>query len=274
MNYICLYENCNFSTSKEKILEKHNNTKHKKLKLKNIKEEEDENIDHEAYNIVTNNTDNTDKKYKCEKCEKKYKIYKSYDTHVKNCKGINILTCPKCMKVFTCKQHKNRHIKTNTCKPKSLLNNNYFAINNYKNERIDYITDDMFFDIISNNMLSIKKYIEYKHFNKDFQENNNIIYDNRLKKCFIKINNEWISKNIDSIVNMLISDNSYEMINRYEKDKDNYNNKIQNIDKIEHLRIYLYYTIFETINKKMYNMMKKDIKDSIRNSIGSILTAK
>ena len=44
---------------------------------------------------------------------KKYLI-----AHESKCKGVDSLTCPKCMKSFSNRHNKSAHIKRDTCKPK------------------------------------------------------------------------------------------------------------------------------------------------------------
>ena len=45
--------------------------------------------------------------------------------HEISCKIVDILTCPKCMVSFTTRQHKNKHIKANKCKARSVIH--YYA---------------------------------------------------------------------------------------------------------------------------------------------------
>ena len=86
---------------------------------------------------------------------------------------------------FTTQGDKSRHIKRNNCKPKSIIhainnnninnitNNNTIIINNYGNERLDYFNDEFMYKLLINDN-SIRNYIENKHFNKEFPENQNI----------------------------------------------------------------------------------------------------
>jgi len=85
------------------------------------------------------------------------------------------------MKTFSNTSNKSAHIKKNNCKAKSIIhavntetktiniegNNN--IINNFGNERTDYITfDDMIKILKLSGDNIIPRYIEFKHFNKDF----------------------------------------------------------------------------------------------------------
>ena len=113
----------------------------------------------------------------CKKCNKIYMSNRYLVNHEKNCKGVDDLTCPRCMISFTTKQGKSNHIKRNNCKPRSIIHartpneynidkskknihqnieqltnnietqnnnnietqNNNFIINNYGYERLDYL---------------------------------------------------------------------------------------------------------------------------------------
>jgi hypothetical protein len=44
----------------------------------------------------------------------------------------------------------------------------------------------------------VPKYIEFKHFNKDFPENHNIKYEKN-NNCQIKMNGEWKITNLDNL---------------------------------------------------------------------------
>ena len=48
-------------------------------------------------------------------------------------------------------------------------NNNTFIINNYGSERLDYLSDEDMYTILTNSN-NIPLYIEKKHFNKEFPE--------------------------------------------------------------------------------------------------------
>jgi len=65
----------------------------------------------------------------CSKCNKSYKGIKYLVEHEKKCIGVNKLTCPKCLKMFTSYGNKFNHIKRNTCKAKIVIQ----EINNIHN---------------------------------------------------------------------------------------------------------------------------------------------
>jgi len=184
---------------------------------------------------VTPNKENVTPKLFCKKCNKVYKTKKYLETHEINCKGIDELTCSKCMISFTCRQHKSRHIKANNCKARSIIHarepnpqniihnqiinniqnniqnnnthNNNFIINNFGNERLDHISYDEIVKMLLSGDNTIPMFIEKKHFDKNFPENNNIMYTKE-NKCKVMENNSWKEKNISLVSSKLIKDNS------------------------------------------------------------------
>jgi hypothetical protein len=150
--------------------------KNEEIHIKN----EETRIQNEEIHIIN------DIKYSCKKCNKNYKTKKYLIEHEKICNGINILTCPKCFHTFSTTSNKSRHINKNNCKAKSIIhlvnkdkdtNNEYkpslyinssnnntinnTIINNFGNERTDYITlDDMiniFNLILEKNLIILDK---------------------------------------------------------------------------------------------------------------------
>ena len=226
----------------------------------------------------------------CYKCAKKYKTKKSLIKHENKCNGLSILTCPKCMKTFSNRHNKSAHIKKNNCKARSIIHainpesktiniegnhntanmntinnitNNY--INNFGNERTDYITfDDMIKILRLSGDSIIPRYIEFKHFNKDFPENNNIKYEKN-NDCLIKKDGEWKITNIDSLSNKLIDKNSSEINSYYLKQKNNIEERIKNIELMEFINKRFNYLDL-CIDKKLYKNIKDEIKEIIRSA--------
>ena len=198
------------------------------------------------------------------------------------------------MKSFTSYGNKSRHIKTNNCKAKSIIhssnnnnitpninfngnnnnningnnniniiNNNY--INNFGSERTDYITYEDMYNILrlsGNNV--IPRYIEMKHFNKEFPENHNIKYEKN-NNCLIKKNGEWRITNIEHLSNNLIDKNSNEIRNYYNDNKTKINNAISDIDLIEFIFKKFNYLDL-CLDKKLYTNIKDEIKEIIRST--------
>ena len=126
---------CEYTTMRKFNLERHHFNKHNKKEQKNINEviisnldvnishsdvnisHSDVNISHSDVNIshsedIIESTENN-KKFNCKKCNKSYNTTKYLNNHETTCKGISILTCPKCMKTFKHHSSKSKHIKIN-----------------------------------------------------------------------------------------------------------------------------------------------------------------
>ena len=286
--FSCKY--CTYTSNRKFNLNSHEINKHSKEILNET------NNEHLEENVPLN-----DKKINyCSKCSKEYLTIKSLKKHEEKCIGINILTCPKCMLSFTTRQHKSDHIKRNNCKAKSIVhaiqpeiiingtnvtvnnntntntynntinNNNTFIINNYGSERLDYLSNEDMYKILTSTN-SIPLYIEQKHFNKDFPENHNIMYDDKSKRCKIKENNKWKTINLSLMSTKLINDNSNSLLVYFNKNKEELNEKIHNEE--------LYYFILNKLlliknknDKEKYNTLYNLIKFIIENNTFSQLT--
>jgi hypothetical protein len=296
MSFFC--EECNYTTNKKFNLSRHQNSKHFKKELKIQNEEkhiqnEEKHIQNEEKHIqneekhIQNEENVKSNIYQCKKCNKIYKTQKFLINHEKICNSINILTCPKCMTTFTTTSNKSRHIKKNNCKAKSIIhlikketeeenkpslyingnnNNNIInntIINNFGNERTDYITlDDMIKIFKSGGDNIIPKYIELKHFNKEFPENHNIKYEKN-KGCLIKNDDRWGLTNLDIISDKLFNKNSYELRNYYNNQKTDIEEKIMNIELLEFIYSRLNYLDLY-LNKSLFNNIKNEIKNIIK----------
>ena len=222
----------------------------------------------------------SNKCHNCKKCNKGYSTMRYLNEHEKKCKGLSILTCPKCMVTFSSRFSKSNHIKRNNCKPRSIVYantpttniinnitiNNTIIINNYGNERTDYITFDDMIQILKNSGSSIiPKYIQLKHFNKNFPENNNIKYDVR-NGCLIKKGDEWRCVGIDNISKRLIDHNSGEIGKFYDKNKENINKIFKDIQLLEYITTKFNYLDLH-LDKTFFNELKNEIKYIIKSNI-------
>ena len=300
-NYFCCAL-CNYKTKRKFDLKRHHNALH----IKNALKENDKinviknnnNVIQNNNNVIQNNNNviqncnnviqNEKKVFNCKICYKEYKTKKLFIKHEEKCIGLNNLTCPKCMKTFSNRQNKYKHIKRNNCKAKSIIhatkpdimincnnttnninntiNNNITnntIINNYGSERTDYITfDDMIKIIRLGFNTTIPKYIELKHFNKDFPENHNIKYEKN-NNCYVKKNGEWKITNIDYLSKKLLNTNYHEINQFYYDKKEKIEENIQNIEIIDIIYKRLNYLDLQ-VNKKMYKDIRYEIKDMIR----------
>jgi len=255
-----------------------------------LKEEEDQRIEERK---KQEEDDEKEKIFNCKKCAKSYKTEKSYINHEEKCIGIDIMTCPKCMKTFKHQPSKSKHIKTNNCKAKSIINynnpnnpintnntnitnnnitnitnnnitnNNIIIINSYGNERIDYLTINKILEIFKKTPCSsiIPNYIEAKHFNKEFPENNNIKFENNT--CFKFIDNQWKITNINLLSDELIIKSSNELNNTLNKNKKDFQDYFKNEEVLEYVQKHFNYLDL-SINTKLYKVIKIQIKDLIK----------
>jgi len=228
----------------------------------------------------------------CKKCNKAYKSSRYLKDHERRCKGIDSLTCPRCMTTFTSRTNKSRHCKKNTCKPvsifeadnvKSIINNNSINnnchnttnntvnnnnttniyINDYGKERKDYLLEyDNFYDIIRvpNNSILVK-YLKCKNFNPHFPENRCLKYEN--KRFKLKENDRWELINATALKDKLFFDCGSEVLNVFGRHEDKLKHTISNVDffnavkkKSDFFQLQL-----EGSDKEIKNRMLDAIKD-------------
>lgn len=201
-------------------------------------------------------------------------------SHELKCKGINVLTCPTCMASFTTRQHKSRHILNNKCKPRSIFhakpqniasintqnNNNTFIINNYGSERMDYIDYEKMLQILKNPYTIPTMLTKHIHFNKDFPENNNIINNkNNENYPLVKVDDEYIVRNINSLVKELVNDKREMMHDFVSKNNDDIcESKTNKIDKTNIVELFQMIRLKETSH--YYKTQLANIRDMIKNS--------
>jgi len=246
-------EVCKYATNRKYDLKRHQNAVHHTTPTRaNFRIFKEENVAPNEENVAPNG-ENVAPSNICKKCNKIYKNKKYLVSHEAKCKGIDELTCPRCMVSFTTRQHKYRHITNNKCKPRSIIHartpnadnitnninsqnienqnnintlnntqNNNIIINNYGSERMDYLDFDKMLDIFKTayNIPSILT--KHIHFNKDFPENNNITCSNDDKNySLVKMNDEYIFKNLNNLVYELIKDKTRLMHNFATGNKEN-----------------------------------------------------
>jgi len=222
-------------------MQKHIGRKHLEKVLKNEDVKSVQNVTSNVQNVtpkvqnVTPNVQNvTPNIFQCSKCNKIYKTARHLHNHESKCNKVDSLTCPKCMISFSNRHHKSRHIKANNCKARSIIHartpniqnitnnnttnnnidnsvnktiNNNFIINSFGSERIDHISDDEIIKILTSGINTIPLYIEKKHFDKNFPENNNIKYTLE-NKCKVYKNNLWKEDDLSDLSSSLIEDNT------------------------------------------------------------------
>jgi uncharacterized protein YbaR (Trm112 family) len=305
----CQY--CFYTTNKKFNLIRHQNAKHKDIlsTLQNVILEEQDVILNEQ-NVIPEiqdvrlkeqNVIPEDKnKLICSKCNKIYLTQRHLKNHELKCNKVDILTCPRCMKSFSCRQNKNKHIKRDTCKPRSIIhartpniqniitnnnNNNTnietqnnieingnvnsnntntnFIINNYGNERLDYLDNTKFIEIFKKCYDIPSALAKEIHFNNDFPENKNI-KDYNKTTALIKTDDNFIMKDKELLVDEIIK-NKTRMINKFAiLNKELICQKMDNGQYYEIIEVIINFLIKEP--KEQYRNQFNKIKDLIRNT--------
>ena len=230
----------------------------------------------------------------CIKCNKFYKTKKSLLEHEKKCKGIDELTCPRCMTNFTTKQAKSKHIKRNNCKPRSIIyaktpnyenierqnintfnnienqTNNYtinynnIYINNYGNERQDYLSFDKMLEIFKKVYDIPRLLTEEIHFNKEFPENNNIQYKND-SNALIKKDDEFILKDLNILAEELVKEKTVQMQKFALENKNNICTNIETQKYQDIVDLLLHFILLKE-PQEHYKKQIKNIRDLIKNN--------
>ena len=271
-------EFCTYFSDRKFNLQKHTSRKHCQ-NIQNFKNYKNgQNVNPKVQNVNLT----------CTKCNKIYKTKKHLITHESKCNGIDDLTCSRCMMSFTTRQAKSRHILANKCEARSIMyaripnqnnlqnnitNNidnsinktiNNIQINNYGSERLDHITYDDIKKLLESGMNTIPLYIEKKHFNKNFPENNNIKYteDN---KCKVLEDNLWKEKDIGLLSTNLIKQNSEVLLLYCDENDIKLSEDINDADKYEHIKNKLIIIYNKSDNTKYVHVLSK-IKELIKNT--------
>ena len=262
---------CVYFSDRKYNLQKHIDNKH----VHDIKEE-----------CTPNSTQNN---LFCYKCYKFYKTKRHLENHISKCKGIDELTCPKCMISFADRHTKSRHIKRNTCNARSIIHarepkktqetkitniqniqtqnniqNNNLVINNFGSERIDHISHSDILKMLMSGINTLPMYIEKKHFDKNFPENNNIIYTKE-NKCKVLENNRWKEKDIGLLSSKLLKDNTQVLLLYCDENEIDLSEKIMDDELYERIKNKLIIIFNKTDNEK-YNQIINIIKELVKNS--------
>ena len=226
----------------------------------------------------------------CKKCNKKYNSQRYLTTHEIKCKGVDDMTCSKCMTSFTTRSAKSKHIKANKCKARSIIHarepnphniintqnniqnniqnqnniNNNIIINNFGSERIDHITHDDIIKMLMAGINTLPMYIEKKHFDKNFPENNNIVYTKE-NKCKVLENNAWKERDIGLLSSKLIKDNSQVLLLYCDKNEVKLEENISDRELYDRIKNKLVIIYNKSDNEK-YNHIISTIKELVKNS--------
>jgi len=293
---IFLYECdlCFYKTNKKYNLSRHQNAKH----INNIYANSDfsksgKNVHPNGKNVHPNGK-NVHPKQFCTKCNKIYKTKKCLIQHEMKCNGIDDLTCPRCMISFSSRQAKSNHIKRNNCKPKSIIharqpnpqniekesiiNNiktqiniekqvnttNNIYINNYGNERLDYLNYEKLITILKTGYDVPRLLTKEIHFNYEFPENNNIQYKNDTN-AIIKSDDEFILKDLNILAEELVNEKTSQMQKFAKENKDDICLKIENQKYQDIVDLLLQFILLKEPHEHYKKQISK-IKDMIKNT--------
>ena len=280
--YKCSY--CNYFSDRKYNLQRHIHIKHDDKLQKKDNVNFEQNVCQNEQNVCPNEQNVCPfEQNVCPKCNKLYKTRKHLLNHQNKCNGIDELTCSKCMKSFTTRAAKHKHIKAGKCKARSIIHartpnvqnitnigtiqnaetiNNVY-INNFGSERIDHISKDEIFKILTSGINTIPLYIEKKHFDKNFPENNNIAFTNE-NKCKVLENNIWKEKDLGILSSKLIQDNSAVLLLYCEDNEKELANYIQNDEVFDHVKDKLI-IVYNKADRNKYNEVFKKIQDLVKN---------
>jgi hypothetical protein len=316
MEFKCKF--CNYRTYRNYNLLRHQTAKHKCQIIENNSENltgqnvipngenvipNGENVIPNGENVIPNGENVIPNQNICKKCNKIYNSNRYLIEHEKKCKGVDELTCPRCMISFTTRQNKYRHMKKNNCEPRSIMhartpnpqnietqnnniinnnienqynttnnidntinnnNNTIININNYGNERLDYLTFDKMFSIFKNSNNIPTLLAKEIHFNNNFPENNNIKYENE-KTALIKKDDIFIYKNINNLVKQIINDKGHLMQKFALENKDKICLSME-LDRYQELVQELLTLVLLKEPSEFYKEQIENIKDLIKNN--------
>jgi hypothetical protein len=300
-NFLYECDQCLYKTNKKYNLSRHQNAKHiNNIYVNNDLSESGKNVHPKRKNVHPNgknvhpNGKNVHPTQFCTKCNKIYKTKKCLIQHEMKCNGIDDLTCPRCMISFGSRQAKSNHIKRNNCKPKSIIyarqpnpqnikkesiiNNietqiniekqvnttNNIYINNYGNERLDYLNYEKLITILKTGYDVPRLLTKEIHFNQDFPENNNIQYKNETN-AIIKTDDEFILKDLNILAEELVNEKTSQMQKFAEENKEDICLKIENQKYQDILDLLLQFILLKEPQEHYKKQISK-IKDIIKNT--------
>ena len=296
-------DTCNYTTNKKYNLFRHQIAKHDFIENENTLFEKCEKNVHLNEKIVHPNEKIVHPNEKivhhmeniCKKCNKIYKTVKSLIEHEKKCKGLDDLTCPRCMISFSSRSSKSNHMKRNKCKPRSIIyarktildneinyntinniesqynietqNNitNNIYINNYGNERIDYLNYEKMLEIFKKAYDIPSLLTKEIHFNKNFPENNNIIDSNKNNFALVKMKEKFILEDLNILAEELVNKNSSQIQKFAIENKDEICTNIESQKYQDMVELLLNFILLKEPQEHYKNQIKK-IKDLIKNN--------
>ena len=303
---------CNYQSKRKYDVKRHQYAKHKCQIIENNSENitgqnvisNGQNVIPNGQNVIPNGQNVIPNQNICKKCNKIYMTKKNLLIHEKKCKGVDDLTCPRCMISFTNRHNKARHMKKNNCEPRSIIhartpnpqnietqNNNIDTQNNIENQynTNNNTTNNNTTNNITNN-ININNYgkerldyvtydkmlLMFKKFytcpsllTKEIHFNNNFPENNNIQyenksHALIKVDDELVLKDLNILAEELVK----EKANKVHRFGEDYKDKIcsnMELDKYEEiLRLLFTYAILQQPKDK-YRLEINKVKDMILN---------
>ena len=150
--------------------------------------------------------------YDCKFCGKNFLCRQNKWRHEKfNCKEndiidqMNIKMDTMIKKIETLENQNKNLIQNNTFRNNKINSDNTIIVNNFGEENLDYITDQMFKNMIQKGSQSIPSLIKHIHFNPKHPENHNVRMKNKkLKYLEVKKDNKWEYKHKKAVLDDLV----------------------------------------------------------------------
>lgn len=129
---------------------------------------------------------------------------------------------------------------------------NTITLNNYGNENLSHITDNLKTQLVKIPYGMIPKLIEQVHFNDEYPENKNIALTNsRDNKIKVFSDNKWVYKDKEETINDLVDGKYYILDTHYEE----VNDSLETDSRTDFIKFKEY---FNSEDKEFVNKLKKD----------------
>ena len=142
-----------------------------------------------------------------------------------------------------------------------------YIVNNYWKENISHITPDIWKECINKPYIGIPRLIKLIHFDPKFPENHNIVSKNSKLKEYSVIETEVNVYKENSLMSMLISDNSLRLENYAQEHSDIYDTTYR--EELDELLNKICSSTHDLSTKKNFSPKTKNMIDSIRNILRS-----
>jgi len=121
----------------------------------------------------------------------------------------------------------------------------------YGDERVDYIINEKILQFLRTGEKILPYFVLFKHFNKNFPENNNIIYHAKKRRFLIRNDNQWKIIPSQLLISKLIRDSTTKLLQFCKENKDYI------IDRLKDIELY------NKIELEIQNVKHNIVKDYI-----------